>query len=78
MGQAGPDSRLPEDTPELRRRGQGVLPELRELERQLGAHRETRGLGRQIAMVRKLMADIEAATDSPTLRSLDLTKTAGD
>jgi len=47
-----------------------VLPELRDLEKKLLAHREARGLKPQIDLVRKTIADIEAATDSPDLRSL--------
>jgi len=49
-----------------------MLPKLRELERKLLAHREARGLGEQIGLVRKTIAAIEAAKDSPQLRSLDL------
>jgi len=54
-----------------------VLPGLRVLEKQLLAHREARGLKEQIDLVRKTIADIEAATDAPELRTLDPTGTTG-
>jgi hypothetical protein len=47
-----------------------VLPELRNLEKKLLAHREARGLKEHIDLVRKTIADIETATDAPQLRSL--------
>ena len=47
-----------------------VLPQLRELEEQLEAHWEVKGLGSQIELCRQLIADIGAATDVPPLRSL--------
>ena len=49
-----------------------VLPALRKLDRDLSAHREARGLRGEIATVRKLIADIEAAKDQPRLRSLGI------
>ena len=51
-----------------------VLPQLRELEQKLKDHREAKGLKTYIDMVRKLIADIEAAKDAPPLRSLNLPK----
>jgi len=47
-----------------------MLPRLRALEKQLLAHREARGLKPQIELVRKTIAEIEAATEAPPLRSL--------
>ena len=47
-----------------------VLPQLRQLEQKLRAHREARGLRDHIERVRKTIAAIEAATDPPRLRSL--------
>ena len=47
-----------------------VLPELRELEKKLKAHREAKGLTEQINLVRKTIENIEAAKDVPKLRSL--------
>jgi len=49
-----------------------LLPQLRELEKRLLAHREAKGLKPQIDLLRKVMADIQAATDAPELRSLNL------
>jgi len=49
-----------------------VLPQLRELEKQLLAHREAKGLKPQIDQVKKLIADIENAKDAPKLRSIKL------
>ena len=51
-----------------------VLPQLRELEKQLLAHREAKGLQPQIDQLRKVIADIEAAKDAPELRSLSSPK----
>jgi len=51
-----------------------VLPELRELEKKLLAHREARGLRPQIDLLRQVMAEIEAAKDAPALRSLGASK----
>ena len=48
-----------------------VLPQLHELEKKLLAHREAKGLKPQIDLLRKTMADIEAAKDQPELRSLN-------
>ena len=47
-----------------------VLPQLRELEKKLLAHREAKGLTPQIDAVRKLIDDIEDARDDRELRSL--------
>ncbi len=47
-----------------------VLPQLRELEKELVAHWEAKGLSPQIELCRQVMADIEAATDAPPVRSL--------
>lgn len=47
-----------------------VLPRLRQLEKDLLAHSEARGLEPQIAQLRKLIADIESAKDAPPLRGL--------
>jgi len=49
-----------------------VLPELRELEKKLLSHPEAKGLQPQIDLIRKVIADIEAAKDAPQLRSLGL------
>ncbi len=54
-----------------------VLPELRQLERDLQSHREARGLTEQIEAVRRTIAEIEGATDAPRLRSLEVSKTKG-
>ncbi len=51
-----------------------MLPELRELERKLLSHREARGLTEHIELVRKTIAEIEAAKDRPRLRSLEMPK----
>ena len=48
-----------------------VLPELRELERQLVGHREAEGLAEQIELVRQVISEIESATTRPSLRSLN-------
>jgi len=48
-----------------------VLPQLRKLEKKLLAHREAKGLKPQIDLLRKTVADIEAAKDQPELRSLN-------
>ena len=50
-----------------------VLGQLRELEKKLLSHREARGLGPQIELLRKTMAAIEAGDAGPPLRGLDLT-----
>ena len=50
-----------------------ALPELRDLERKLRRHWEARGLTPQIELVRKTIADIQAAKDQPPLRTLDRT-----
>jgi hypothetical protein len=50
---------------------QAVLPQLRELEQQLGAHSEARGLKPQIDQLRALIEDIGNASGSVELRSLD-------
>jgi len=55
-----------------------ALPELRELERKLQAHWEARGLGPQIKLLRKTIAEIEAAKEQPQLRSLNLTGTGAE
>ncbi len=47
-----------------------LLPKLRGLEQDLLAHREAKGLQPQIAEVRRLISDIENATELPELRSL--------
>lgn len=47
-----------------------VLSRLRQLEKDLLAHSEARGLEPQIAQLRKLIADIESAKDAPPLRGL--------
>jgi hypothetical protein len=47
-----------------------VLPQLRQLEEELTAHWEAKGLTPQIELCKQLIADIEAATDEPSLRSL--------
>jgi len=47
-----------------------VLPELKDLERKLVRHREAKGLKAFIDQVRKIIADAEAATDEPELRSI--------
>ena len=52
-----------------------VLPRLRQLEEELLAHWEAKGLSPQIELCRQTIADIEAATEAPPLRSLsDFTK----
>jgi hypothetical protein len=47
-----------------------LLSRLRQLEKDLLAHSEARGLAPQIAQLRKLIADIESAKDAPPLRGL--------
>ena len=47
-----------------------VLPQLKDLEKKLLAHREARGLKPQIDLVRKTIAGIQTAKDIPQLRSL--------
>jgi hypothetical protein len=47
-----------------------LLSRLRQLEKDLLAHSEARGLVPQIAQLRKLIADIESAKDAPPLRGL--------
>jgi hypothetical protein len=47
-----------------------VLPQLREVEQQLDAHSEARGLKPQIDQLRSLIAEIEGATGSVELRRL--------
>ena len=49
-----------------------VLPQLRELEQRLLSHREAKGLKPQIDLVRKTIAEIEAAKGAAELRSLYL------
>ncbi|MDP0491094.1 MAG: DUF6288 domain-containing protein [Verrucomicrobiota bacterium JB023] len=48
-----------------------VLPQLRQLEKDLLVHPEAEGLEPQINRVRKLIQDIEAAEEVPELRSLE-------
>jgi hypothetical protein len=48
----------------------GLIPQLKDLEKKLLAHREARGLKPQIDLVRKTIADIQTAKDIPQLRSL--------
>jgi hypothetical protein len=48
-----------------------VLPQLRQLEKDLLAHREAKGLQPQIDQLRSLIAEIENATDAVELRSMD-------
>jgi hypothetical protein len=48
-----------------------MLPQLRQLEEALRAHREARGLQPQIDQLRSLIQEIENATDSVQLRSID-------
>ena len=47
-----------------------MVPKLRDLERKLLAHREAKGLKPQIELLRKTMADIEAAKAGEPLRSV--------
>jgi len=47
-----------------------MIPRLRELEKQLRAHREARGLAKQIEEVRKTSDAIETAPDGGPLRGL--------
>ncbi len=47
-----------------------ILPDLRDLERSLEAHREARNLGEQIALCRETIATIEAAPDEEPLRTV--------
>jgi hypothetical protein len=48
-----------------------VLPKLRDLGTRLRKHWEAKGLKPQIDLVDKIIADIEAATDAPELRSME-------
>jgi hypothetical protein len=48
-----------------------MLPRLKQLEQDLLAHREARGLQPQIDQIRSLMQEIENATGNVELRSLD-------
>ena len=48
-----------------------MLPQLSELEKELLAHQEARGLQLQIDQLRSLIKEIENATDSAQLRSID-------
>lgn len=48
-----------------------LLPELRQLEKDLMAHKEARNLQPQIEKLRKLIDDIESATEPVELRSID-------
>jgi hypothetical protein len=47
-----------------------MLPRLRQLERDLLAHREARGLQPQIDQLRSLIKEIESATGTVELRSI--------
>jgi hypothetical protein len=47
-----------------------LLPQLRQMEKDLLAHRESKGFQPQIEQLRKLITDIEVATDVPELRGL--------
>ena len=47
-----------------------VLPQLRQLEKDLLAHKEAKGLQPQIDQLRALIANIKSATDAPELRSI--------
>ena len=47
-----------------------MLPKLRELDKLLSAHREAKGLSKEIELVRKTIVGIESAKDTPELRSL--------
>ena len=47
-----------------------VLPGLRKIETQLRAHREARGLQKQIDLVRGTITAIETAKNSPALREI--------
>ncbi|MEE8450879.1 MAG: hypothetical protein V3R99_03160 [Thermoguttaceae bacterium] len=49
-----------------------IMPELKQLEQQLLNHREAKGLTPQIELLRQIMADAEAATEMPELRSIEL------
>ena len=51
-----------------------ILPELRDLEKKLTSHREARGLEKQIATLRGIIAEAESGKPAPKLRSLDLRK----
>ena len=50
---------------------QPLLPRLEELEKQLGAHRESKNLQQEIELVRQTIAAVESDQDPPVLRSLD-------
>ena len=47
-----------------------LLPQLRQFEKDLLAHRESKGFQPQIEKLRKLIKDLEVSTGSPELRSL--------
>lgn len=51
-----------------------IMPELKQLEQQLLNHREAKGLTPQIELLQQIMADAEAATEMPELRSIELAR----
>ena len=48
-----------------------LLPRLRQLEKDLLAHREAKNLQKHIDQLRKLIADIEESTEAVELRSIN-------
>ena len=47
-----------------------LLPQMRQLEKDLLAHRESKGFQPEIEKLRKLIRDIDASTEVPELRGL--------
>ncbi len=50
---------------------ESILPELRQLEKDLLAHREAKGLASQIEQLREIIANLENTDESVELRSID-------
>jgi len=48
-----------------------LLPELRQLEKQIASHRERKNLKKHLDKLQKLITEIESAKESPELRSMD-------